>query len=222
MDTNELIKSLVQELKPVTPIEPVNRRIVRWGMAGVLVLGLGFFITGVRENLQEQLSTPGFFLESLVLLVLALVAVSGAITLSVPGRTFKRLNGLLIGLMGFWVGRQVFLLGERYNALGAAAFQPGMHLTCAFIIFIMGGALIWPLFRTLQQAAPLNPKLCGALAGLASGSLAAFAMQWVCIHDHPAHVFLWHMGAVATFVATGLWLGQRTLGRFHRKDKQGE
>jgi hypothetical protein len=63
----------------------------------------------------------------------------------------------------------------------------------------------------LRNGAPDNPGLSGAVAGLASGAIAAAIYAWHCTDDSPLFVATWYTLAIAIVTAVGYFAGRRLL-----------
>ena len=63
----------------------------------------------------------------------------------------------------------------------------------------------------LRQGAPANPGLAGALAGLASGGIAATFYASHCIDDSPLFVIVWYSIAISLVTLAGFLAGRRWL-----------
>jgi len=85
MNTDELIRNLAADLRPISRLPSPLKRFARWTVAGLFCLGLGVASYGLRSDLERALQRPEYLAEGLVLLLLATSSALAAFTYSVPG-----------------------------------------------------------------------------------------------------------------------------------------
>jgi hypothetical protein len=66
-------------------------------------------------------------------------------------------------------------------------------------------------FAALRNAAPANPGLAGAIAGLASAGIAATLYASHCVDDSPLFVMTWYSLAIGVVTLIGYFAGRRWL-----------
>jgi len=123
------------------------------------------------------------------------------------------------GALGYWLALPVALL------LGSIAMELVMvppvlwlrrlvgsnALHCLTIIPILSIAPLAALIATMRRGAPMQPRIAGALAGLASGSLAALLYASNCPDDSPLFVATWYPLATLICMGVGALAGRRFL-----------
>ena len=123
------------------------------------------------------------------------------------------------GALGYWLALPVALL------LGSIAMELVMvppvlwlrrlvgsnALHCLTIIPILSIAPLAALIATMRRGAPMQPRIAGALAGLASGSLAALLYASNCPDDSPLFVASWYSIAILVVALVGAAAGGRFL-----------
>jgi hypothetical protein len=93
---------------------------------------------------------------------------------------------------------------------GAVAW--GSNATwCLRIIPALAGLPLLATLLALRSAAPTNPALAGAVAGLMSAGLAGTLYGLHCPDDSPLFVGLWYVLASGLVTAAGALLGARWL-----------
>ena len=209
--TEALVEALCEQARPVKPLAPPLRRaaatLVPVALVGtVLVLILG----DVRGLLARYAGREALMVVEMgAMLTTALVAVTGAFMLSVPGRSRRwllaPLPSFLIWFAASGVGcyRDIVRFGPRGWELGRA--------DC--LVFILaaglpiGGLMLWRLSR----ARPIDPFPVALLGGLGAAALAAFLLQFF----HPFGLTVIDLGlhfvAVLIIVALAALTRRRTL-----------
>nr|WP_210345973.1 NrsF family protein [Aestuariivirga sp. YIM B02566] len=83
-----------------------------------------------------------------------------------------------------------------------------------FCLTVIPSLAIVPLaafLMALRRAAPADPGLAGALAGLASGAIAATLYASHCTDDSPLFVLTWYSLAIGIVTIVGYFAGRRWL-----------
>jgi hypothetical protein len=210
-NTDRLVETLAGQARPVEPLAPPLRRaaltLVPVALVGaVLVLMLGD-VRGMAARYAGREALMA--VEMGAMLATALLGVTGAFMLSVPGRSRRWLLAPL----------PTFLLWFATSGLGCvgdlAHFGPdGWRLGSAdCLVFILsagvpiGGLMLWRLSR----ARPINPFPVALLGGLGAAALAAFLLQFF----HPFGLTVVDLGlhfvAVLIVVALAALSRRRTL-----------
>ena len=210
--TDALVTALAAEARPVKPLAPPLRRaamtLAPVALAGgVLVLAAG----DVRGMLARYSGREAMMVVEMgAMLATALLAVTGAFLLSVPGRSRR---WLIVPLPTFmlWVGTSGLGCYQDLLRRGPAGWGVGDGRDC--LIFIVaaslpiGGLMLWRLSR----ARPIDPLPVALLGGLGAAALSAFLLQFF----HPFELTVLdlgaHFAAVAFVVAIAALLRRRAL-----------
>jgi hypothetical protein len=75
------------------------------------------------------------------------------------------------------------------------------------LLFGVGASAV--LFLLWRRTDPFNPRLTGALTGLAGGLVGAVALDMVCTNDEAWHLWLGHGATLLAFVLGGWFVGRR-------------
>jgi hypothetical protein len=209
MRSEELVGSLVTDLRPVRRLRGVASRTLRWGALALSCVGLGVVALGARPDLAGKLGDPTYLCENAALLLLFVLSTRSAFQLSVPGVERGQVTRLLpiVGLL-LWLA----LIALRWSAEPAAATTPG-GWSCVWRMTRLAILPSVALFFMLRRAAPQRREWSGSIALLSAGSLAMIGTQMICRKDEPSHVLLWHFGAVAIVGLIGVGVGRLLLGR---------
>jgi hypothetical protein len=207
--TDDLINLLSEDA-------PVRMRLGRM-MALALVIGVAFSVAlmvstiGLRHNMQTVFETARVFFKICETLLLAILASRLVFQIGRPGVPLKARGVALLlpaVLLAIAVATELFVVPEQdwtTSLIGRnAAF-------CVFFIPVLSLAPLAGFLLALRNAAPGNPGLAGAAAGLAAGGIAAAIYAWHCPDDSPLFLASWYGLAIAIVTAAGLLIGRRLL-----------
>jgi hypothetical protein len=210
--TEELVASLADDAAPVRVLAPPLRRalatLAALAVAGVLAVGLAGDAGAMRARYAGREAWMG--LEMAAMLATALLAVTGAFFLSIPGGSRR---WLLAPLPPFALWFALSGLGCYQDRVrqGASGLAVGHSMDCLGFILAAGLATGAPLLWRLSRARPIDPLPVALLAGLGAAALAALLLQFF----HPfAVTFLdlaVHFAAVLLVVAAAAILRRRAL-----------
>ncbi|MEI8144690.1 MAG: DUF1109 domain-containing protein [Alphaproteobacteria bacterium] len=179
-------------------------------LAAVVMAGMVFaVIIRPRADLMTVATTTVFSIKLLFVLTLALAAVG---LLRAAAKTEARLPAML-GVIPV----AVLLFGFAYDVSTEPVAQLGTRLVgknAAFCLVAIPFMAIMPmvgLFYALRSSAPNSPTVAGAMAGFASGAIAAAFYALHCTDDSPFFVAVWYSAAILILTAIGAALGRRIL-----------
>lgn len=207
MKTGQLIAALAQDRQAAAS---PGRLIARTLPFAVLLAAVALLTTaGPRADLAQALAAPRFLFKLLVTLSLAVPALVLLPRLATP---VPRIGGWARVL---WLAPLVLLVGVVLELvalpdarwLAAACGQNA--LWCLFMVPALATLPLAASLYCLRQAAPANPARAGAVAGLASGALAATVYALHCTDDSPLFVALWYSIGVLCVSGAGAWLATR-------------
>jgi hypothetical protein len=191
MQTDELINSLTQDLKPAP--NDLVARLLNW--AGVVGLGIALLlilVIGVRKDLSAALFSWPFWMKWTYAISMGLTAYLLCERLARPGVKLGWLAILpllpvaILSVLAIRTQLQLPDTARMATWLGHSAAM------CPFNI----GALSIPVFavlcRTLRRAAPTNLRVAAGAAGLMSGAIAAFAYGLLCTESSVSFVTTWY------------------------------
>jgi hypothetical protein len=191
MQTDELISSLTQDLKPAP--NDLVARLLNW--AGVVGLGIALLlilVVGVRKDLSAALFSWPFWMKWTYAISMGLTAYLLCERLARPGVKLGWLAILpllpvaILSVLAIRTQLQLPDTARMATWLGHSAAM------CPFNI----GALSIPVFavlcRTLRRAAPTNLRVAAGAAGLMSGAIAAFAYGLLCTESSVSFVTTWY------------------------------
>jgi hypothetical protein len=214
-----IIARLVRSATRVTPLEAPSVRLARWAIASIALALTTVILLGVRADVQGQMANVWFVARAAATLAIALAAAIVAFFMSVPGVEPSRLMRAL-PLTGclVWAAMLVGAIATTRSPL-ALLLLVTPHPSCVLLIAATALPPAVMLVRMLRDAAPLQPRRTGGVAGLASLALGAAGAQFVCTNDGAAHHLLWHFTPVVLLALGSLAAGSSLFGWAHRRER---
>lgn len=207
MDTNELIKSLSADLRPVKRLRAPWLQTLLMGLAGAgLVAGGAFFFSHLRPDAAAQLKQPEFLIETGAMLAAGLLSAAAAAALSIPDAG-KRNTALfsLLAATTLWLAlglHQLSTSSFQGDPVGIAAYQCAIDLGLLSLLPLAAAALL------LRRSLWFQPGLAGYAIFLSMISLAAVGMRLLCSIEGEEHLLFWHVLPVMTLGASGILAGK--------------
>lgn len=212
MHDDELVRSLVADLRPVRRLCRVELRAAAWALLALGCMSVGASVLGLRGDLARKLGDPVYLIESTALLVVFASSAWSGFRLSVPGAEPTRLGKLVPGLAA--VGWVLLIVSRgASHSYTAVTAVPALGWSCVWRIVGLAVAPGATMFALLRRAAPDERARTGGLAVLSTSALAALCTQMVCRNDAPAHLLPWHVGPVLIAGLLGLAVGKLLLPR---------
>jgi len=207
LKTADLITALAQDRQLAPRPARLLARTLPFAVLAAAVLLLA--TAGPRADLLQVLAAPRFLFKFLVTLSLAVPALGLLPSLATPLPRGGAWRGAL------WLAPVLLLAGVllELRALPDARWLPAAvghnALWCLAMVPMLATVPLAASLYCLRQAAPADPARAGAVAGLASGALAATVYALHCTDDSPLFVAIWYSIGVLFISAAGAWLAAR-------------
>jgi len=211
MDTDTLIRSLAEDVKPV-PRHAIGRRItIGLGLGGAATVALIGWWLGFRPDFDVAMRGYSFWMKWIYTGTLATVAVAATIRLARPEPT--RLRWL-------WVLAIPVLLLATIGIVEMMHVPPGDWLAmwlgrswkqCPWIVLRLSIPTFIGLLWSYRRLAPTRLRLAGAVAGLAAGACAATLYCLHCPEASAIFVLTWYTLGIGLAAAFGALVGPRLL-----------
>lgn len=210
MRTDDFIRTIAGEARPVRRLPPPASRIALWlavALPAVLAIVL---LMSPRADLAEKLADTRFQIEQLAAFVTAIAAGYAAFSMVVPGRS--RWTALLpLPPLALWLGS----LGESCIQDWIRAGPEGLRLewdwVCIPSIALVGLVPAAAMVMMLRRGAPLAPSATLALGALAAAALGNFGLRLFHPQDASLMVLVWQFGTVALIAAVAGCTGRHVL-----------
>jgi hypothetical protein len=210
-DKAQLIDSLVEDLKPVTPVRHVLLSTQFWLItAVVLSAGMAWMFGPYRAGaLNQLLLSKQFSLETLVgIIAIIALAIAGFRSAIPSAATAFKQRFWPISLLCAWL--VFYLYGLVEPALAESTSGKRDH--CYIETVLMSLLPLWIGLSWATKKWPVNPVQTGVLLGLASGLMSAMVMQFACMYD-PAHALLFHVLPGLSVGVLGAFLAKKMMNK---------
>jgi hypothetical protein len=205
--TEDLIRELAKDAPPVRRLQPLPVRLMAWIALAAVSLVVVTMWMGARQDLGEALQHSSFQFEAAMLILTAMSAAVGALTVSIPGRERTSLVRWLPIVGGaiciLWVAGELVFASVTGAPTGRLTFAWRCVYKTASVGLLPGVAL----FVLVRRAAPLHAAWAGLLTILATAAVGVLGANVICPIDRPLHLFLWHVAPLMLFAAIGAGLG---------------
>lgn len=208
--TEELIRTLARQAKPVRRLWPPFARALAWiGLASLIMAVLALY-HGVRPDVASKLEEPSFLVQLGAAWLTGAAATLAAFETSVPDHSRAWLL-LPLPSLGLWLAGIGYGCLAQWIATGPDGLIPGESLRCLETIVLTSvplSLLLWPM---LGRARPLRPTSTAWLGGLAVAAFAAAALALLHEIDATLLVLFWNLGPMLVLVSLAGLLGRRVL-----------
>lgn len=218
MTTDEVVSTLIRDLKPVSPLPTPTARAWAWGMIVFVTGGMAAAVIGLRPDLARVATALNFQAHTVFLISATALAGGAALLLAIPGERLSRAHQFVpIAAAGCWIA---WLLVELASTVGRspAAWTIDFGWGCvgkAVTIAAVPGAV---LLLMVGRSAPVEVRRAVTFAALASAGVGALGVEITCPNTDAMHLLIWHAGpmvalpvvaAVAGAPLFVLWMRRR-------------
>ena len=210
MKTDDLIEALVHDRAATTgrPRAALSAAL----LGGSLVAAILFLtILGYRADIASAAETYRFLFKFVFTLTLAATAIWLIFTVIRP----EAVPGLRLLALAAAPVLIVLAVVAELSVMPSSTWLPRLiGKNWWFCLTVIPSLAIVPLvafFWALRRAAPANPGLAGALAGLSAGAIAATLYASHCTDDSPLFVMTWYSIAIGLVTIVGYFAGRRWL-----------
>ena len=211
MDTDTLIRSLAEDVRPV-PRHAVGRRIAAGLFMGatITVVLIGWWL-GFRPDFNLAMRGYSFWMKWIYSGTLAIGAVAATLQLGRPEAA--RLHWL-------WLLVVPVILLATIGAIEMMHVPPGEWLAmwlgqswkqCPWIVLRLSMPIFIGLLWAYRRLAPTQLRLAGAVAGLTAGAIAATLYCLHCPEASAIFVLTWYTLGIAMAAAFGALVGPKLL-----------
>ena len=202
MNTDELIGSLVRDMRPVKRSSRPSVLFAQWIAFGLLYLAVGVFLIGTRNDLAQMWREPSFVVHTLIVFSVTVLAAFAAFKVSFPGREKGLLTASSVLALAAWLAWLVTSL------LIASEPHAGLGWKCLRNIIVLALPLGLLTYSMMNRGAPLQTSTAGWLAALSAAAAADLATRFICRNDHAFHALTWHFIPVLVLGFTGVLVGR--------------
>ena len=193
MSYDELIDRLTVGLTPVQPRTPRRDALVVGGIA-LIELVLFLALGGMRHDMPDAMSHPGFWWKLVSLALIALASCAVAILSFDPSRSPRPGLRLVLALILLCLsaGWLVDAAGDGWAALWTRLdWHDG--IVCVTKMVLLAIPPVLGLGALMQRGAPTDRSGTAWVAGLAAAAWGAFVFVFACPFDDPLYIAVWYL-----------------------------
>lgn len=211
MNTNDLIQSLVEDLRPV-PRHAIGRRIAAGMVAGGLVtflvvaLGMGF-----RPDLWIAMHGWAFWMKWGYTISLGGCAVAATAKLARPDTQSLRWLWIIAAPVLVLAIIGASELAHTPSSQWLSMWLGASWKVCSRSVFLLSLPIFVGLLWAFRKLAPTRLRVAGATAGLTAGAWAATLYCLHCPEVSAIFVLTWYSLGIGLVAAIGALLGPRFL-----------
>lgn len=210
MRTDDLIEALVQDRAAVASKPRAALSLAVLG--GALIAAILFLtVLGYRPDIAAAAETYRFLFKFVFTLTLAATTIWLIFTIVRP----EAVPGLRLLALAAAPVLIILAVVAELSVMPSSTWLPRLiGKNWWFCLTVIPSLAIVPLvafLMALRRAAPADPGLAGALAGLASGAIAATLYASHCTDDSPLFVLTWYSLAIGLVTIVGYFAGRRWL-----------
>ena len=206
--TQELIRQLVDDARPVQRLRPPLVRASIWSAIAVLVLTVVALAIGLRADLDERLKDPAFVIEIATAALTGILAAIAAFHVSLPDRS-ARWALLPIPTLLLWLSTVGYGCLTNWTGPWPSSVAAGISVKCLVTMLLGSVPLAAVLLFMLRHARFGRPMVTAVVAGVAVAGLTVSALRTFHELDATAMVLIWNVGAGMLIVLLGTLLGRR-------------
>ena len=205
MKSDQLIQNLSRNLQSVKPFKYTTKDYLIVLSTGFFSVLFGLALSGIRSDLQNVVLTPSFIIQSLVLLMLAVLSTVAAMQMSIPSLKKSVPQNIVLSTLVFWGITLIYLLVNSNSPFA------GWGFSCAAEIAANSIAPSIVIFYMIRKAATLNRFSTGWLTLTAGAAFGAMATQLSCSSLDAFHLLVWHAVPVVAIGLCGILIGKNIL-----------
>lgn len=203
--TDHLINELVTQLKTVHVVKFPFSDLLKVVASGLLCVFAAVAILGLRFDIQNQILTARFLVDTFLLFLLGVLSIMAAFSLSIPSTKSRNIYRFPLFVFG------LILAATCYSFLTAS--NPFLYLghgfLCVFEMISIGAIPAAILFYFIRQAAVLKRDLVGILILMGGISFGLLGTQFTCFDSSSMHILLWHLLPSVVLLILGIFLARK-------------
>ena len=209
MKTDALIDMLANSAGAIEP----GFALRRFAIAAAIGTGgaalLMATILGPRHDFAYAVRLPMFWVKLAFVASLAGLGTMGAWRLSMPARPIGSIPRAIVAVVaGIWL-IAAFALAQHAPHGRIALVLGSTWTSCPWLIAGLSVPVFVALAWAMKGMAPTRLRRAGAMAGFASGAVAAFVYSIHCPELGAPFVGTWYLAGIAVPAAVGTLLGER-------------
>lgn len=209
MKTNDLINRLTSNLRPVKIVKFSIFDVVKVVSVGIFCVFAAIVIRGIRSDFSEQILSIRFVLESGALIILGLVSIFAAFSLSIPSIKNRRVYIAPFSVFLFVLGLTFYSFLYNSNPF----LYLGHGFSCVYEVIATSVLPASLMFYFVRKAAVLKRDIVGVLVLLSGISFGLLSVQLTCVDRTSLHLLLWHVLPALIIIFSGIFLSRKILNK---------
>jgi hypothetical protein len=209
MKTDALIEMLASAAGPIAPGYAIRRFAIAVVVGTACAAVLMATMLGARHDIAQAVLLPMFWVKLAFVASLAGLGIVGAWRLSMPARRSGTIARAIAGVVA-----ALWTVGGVALAQSAPQARPALLLgstwtSCPWLIAGLSVPVFVAVAWAMKGMAPTHLHRAGAMAGFASGALAAFVYSIHCPELGAPFLGIWYVAGIAIPAGVGALLGER-------------
>lgn len=192
MNNQKLIRELAKDIQETKTMSRA-RFVTLFTVFSAVALLLNFLLLPAKSDIHFHLTTPIFYIDSLLWLSLAVVSANAAFSHLIPGINSQKSDLLFYFLFS---GLFIFVLSKLQFGEGVYShFQQELQFyrgPCFVLIISTGVFHLLTMSKIVKMGLIYSPIKFSFIFSVATGSIGAAAMQVICVHESAEHILIWH------------------------------
>ncbi len=211
MDTDVLIRSLAEDVKPVSRHAVGLRIAMGLGVGGAATVALIGWWLGFRPDFEIAMRSYSFWIKWIYSGTLAICAIIATIQLGRPEPGRLRWLWVLAVPVALLAAIGVIEMIQVPSGDWLAMWLGRSWKHCPWIVLRLSVPIFLGLLWSYRRLAPTRLRLAGAVAGLAAGACAATLYCLHCPETSAIFVLTWYTLGIGLAAAIGALLGPKLL-----------
>ena len=207
ISTNNLIGELVSQLKPIDVVRFKFVDLLKVILTGCLCIFSAVAILGLRLDFHEQVLNINFIIGTFLLLLLAVLSIIAAFSLSIPSIKHQKIYRIPI----FVFTLILIFTGYSFLTTSNSLLYLGHGFSCVFEMISIAVLPATFLFYFIRRAATLRRDILGFLVLSSGVAFGLLGVQFICVDSTPMHLLLWHILPSALVMVFGIWISRQVI-----------
>jgi|SRR5579859_1072786 len=207
MRTHDLIQTLAEDLRPVSPLGLGRGVLVSLVVGAALALFVLVFGLGSETDFDRAAHGWSLWVKWLYTAPICAAGFFAANALSRPADGFPASSWIALLSVALLVGMAASELSRSPASTWPSLWLGQSWRACSWRILLLSIPVFTALTWKVRQAAPIRLRLAGATIGLASGAAAAAIYALGCSETAACFILVWYSLGMASTAAIGALLG---------------
>lgn len=207
--SDDLINRLTSDLEPIKVIQFGLKELIKVVFVGLICVFAAVIISGIRTDIREVVITKQFIFHTATLIILCLISILTAFSLSIPSQDIQPFYRRPI----FYIVIYILSLLSLFLTTSDPFLYLGHGFTCFIEILsisILPAAL---LFYFIRRAAALRRDFLGVMVLLSGVSFGLLGVQLTCTDESLIHLFFWHLFPSFLIMGTGIFIARKVFAK---------